>query len=72
MAAAQVGLDSPLEHDTSLTDMQNLSFVLQGIHKVKFEDRPVPELKNPHDVIINVKYTGICGSDVRTMPRKHL
>ncbi|KAJ6147397.1 hypothetical protein N7497_009379 [Penicillium chrysogenum] len=43
---------------------QNLSFVLEGIHKVKFEDRPVPELKNPHDVIINVKYTGICGSDV--------
>jgi D-xylulose reductase len=47
--------------------MQNLSFVLEGIHKVKFEDRPVPELKNPHDVIINVKYTGICGSDVCTM-----
>ncbi|KAJ6018107.1 Polyketide synthase enoylreductase [Penicillium sp. IBT 35674x] len=43
---------------------QNLSFVLQGIHQVKFEDRPVPELKNPHDVLINVKYTGICGSDV--------
>lgn len=50
--------------------MQNLSFVLQGIHKVKFEDRPVPELKNPHDVIINVKYTGICGSDVCSMLRK--
>ncbi|KAJ5631726.1 uncharacterized protein N7484_011826 [Penicillium longicatenatum] len=43
---------------------QNLSFVLQGIHQVKFEDRPIPELKNPHDVLINVKYTGICGSDV--------
>ncbi|KAJ5632200.1 D-xylulose reductase A [Penicillium lividum] len=43
---------------------ENLSFVLQGIHKVTFEDRPVPELKNPHDVLINVKYTGICGSDV--------
>ncbi|KAJ6015768.1 hypothetical protein N7540_010359 [Penicillium herquei] len=43
---------------------QNLSFVLQGIHQVTFEDRPIPELKNPHDVLINVKYTGICGSDV--------
>ncbi|KAK2754749.1 hypothetical protein FQN54_006882 [Arachnomyces sp. PD_36] len=43
---------------------KNLSFVLQGIHKVKFEDRPVPELKDPHDILINVKYTGICGSDV--------
>ncbi|KAI5305102.1 hypothetical protein KEM56_005293 [Ascosphaera pollenicola] len=43
---------------------QNLSFVLEGIHKVKFEDRPIPELKDDHDVQINVKYTGICGSDV--------
>ncbi|KAL4753357.1 putative D-xylulose reductase A [Aspergillus terricola var. indicus] len=43
---------------------QNLSFVLEGIHQVKFEDRPIPELKSPHDVIVNVKYTGICGSDV--------
>ncbi|KAJ5757061.1 uncharacterized protein N7511_007243 [Penicillium nucicola] len=47
-----------------MTTAQNLSFVLEGIHKVKFEDRPIPELKNPHDVIINVKFTGICGSDV--------
>ncbi|KAJ9194239.1 hypothetical protein DTO166G4_7881 [Paecilomyces variotii] len=43
---------------------ENLSFVLEGIHKVKFEPRPVPELKDPHDVLVNVRYTGICGSDV--------
>ncbi|KAL5365675.1 putative D-xylulose reductase A [Aspergillus floccosus] len=43
---------------------QNLSFVLQGIHQVKFEDRPIPELKDPHGVIVNVRFTGICGSDV--------
>ncbi|PLB49558.1 putative D-xylulose reductase A [Aspergillus steynii IBT 23096] len=43
---------------------QNLSFVLEGIHQVKFEDRPIPELKSPHDVLVNVKFTGICGSDV--------
>ncbi|KAJ5580140.1 uncharacterized protein N7459_006125 [Penicillium hispanicum] len=49
---------------TSSPTAQNLSFILEGIHQVKFEDRPVPELKDPHDVIINVKYTGICGSDV--------
>lgn len=45
---------------------QNLSFVLEGINKVKFEDRPIPEIKNPNDVLIQVKYTGICGSDVST------
>ncbi|KAI9039252.1 NAD(P)-dependent alcohol dehydrogenase [Aspergillus affinis] len=47
-----------------IANAQNLSFVLEGIHQVKFEDRPIPELKNPHDVIVNVKFTGICGSDV--------
>lgn len=44
---------------------QNLSFVLEGVHQVKFEDRPIPELKDSHDVLVNVRYTGICGSDVR-------
>ncbi|GAB1196115.1 D-xylulose reductase A [Aspergillus pseudonomiae] len=43
---------------------QNLSFVLEGIHKVKFEDRPIPELRDAHDVLVNVRFTGICGSDV--------
>ncbi|RMY36602.1 hypothetical protein D0865_06970 [Hortaea werneckii] len=43
---------------------QNLSFVLQKAKHVSFEDRPVPALQSPHDVIINVQWTGICGSDV--------
>ncbi|KAB8070625.1 D-xylulose reductase A [Aspergillus leporis] len=43
---------------------QNLSFVLEGVHRVKFEDRPVPELRDPHDVLVNIRFTGICGSDV--------
>ncbi|EEP82716.1 sorbitol dehydrogenase 2 [Uncinocarpus reesii 1704] len=43
---------------------KNLSFVLESVKKVKFEDRPLPAIKHPHDVMINVKYTGICGSDV--------
>ncbi|KAL1975334.1 hypothetical protein VTN31DRAFT_3726 [Thermomyces dupontii] len=49
---------------TSPATAQNLSFVLEGIKQVKFEDRPIPELVDPHDVLINVKYTGVCGSDV--------
>ncbi|KAI9857268.1 MAG: hypothetical protein M1830_006380 [Pleopsidium flavum] len=43
---------------------QNLSFVLQEPYKVKFEDRPVPELSSPHDVLVAINWTGICGSDV--------
>ncbi|GAB7353252.1 hypothetical protein MBLNU459_g3762t1 [Dothideomycetes sp. NU459] len=44
--------------------IQNLSFVLNKPYDVKFEDRPVPKIESPHDVLVNVKYTGICGSDV--------
>lgn len=50
---------------------KNLSFVLQGIHQVKFEDRPIPELKDPHGVIVNVRFTGICGSDVRAVSKNY-
>jgi hypothetical protein len=46
---------------------QNLSFVLEGVDKVMFEDRPMPEIRDAHDVLVQVKYTGICGSDVRKL-----
>jgi D-xylulose reductase len=42
----------------------NLSFILEKTNSLKFEDRPIPHLKSPYDVLINVRYTGICGSDV--------
>nr|AAC24597.1 xylitol dehydrogenase [[Candida] sp. HA 167] len=43
---------------------ENLSFVLQKPFDVKFEDRPIPKLSDPYSVKIQVKKTGICGSDV--------
>ncbi|KAI1806528.1 GroES-like protein [Daldinia bambusicola] len=42
----------------------NLSFVLNKPHDVQFSDKPVPTLQSPHDVLVAVNYTGICGSDV--------
>ncbi|KAF2751205.1 GroES-like protein [Sporormia fimetaria CBS 119925] len=45
--------------------MKNPSFVLQKQDEVTYEDRPIPSLTNsPHDVLIQPKWTGICGSDV--------
>jgi len=41
----------------------NKSFVLRGIEDTVFEERPIPEL-GPDDVLVEVKRTGICGSDV--------
>ncbi|KAK0735072.1 chaperonin 10-like protein [Lasiosphaeria miniovina] len=42
----------------------NLSFILNKPLDVEFQERPRPTLKSPHDVIVAVNYTGICGSDV--------
>lgn len=41
-----------------------MSFILNKPYDVEFAERPVPELKSPHDVLVAVQYTGICGSDV--------
>ncbi|KAI9849080.1 MAG: hypothetical protein M1838_000281 [Thelocarpon superellum] len=43
---------------------KNTSFVLEKAGQVQYEDRPVPELKHDTDVLVNIKQTGICGSDV--------
>jgi D-xylulose reductase len=43
---------------------QNLSFVLNKPLSLSFEERPKPTIQSPHDVLIAINYTGICGSDV--------
>ncbi|TVY60731.1 putative D-xylulose reductase A [Lachnellula suecica] len=42
----------------------NLSFILNKPYDVKFEERPKPTIQSPHDVVVAINYTGICGSDV--------
>ncbi|KAI0160714.1 GroES-like protein [Xylariaceae sp. FL1272] len=42
----------------------NLSFILNKPKDVSFSDRDVPALKDEHDVLVGINYTGICGSDV--------
>lgn len=42
----------------------NLSCLLYGPHEAKFEDREVPGIQDPHDVVIRIAYVGVCGSDV--------
>ena len=43
---------------------QNLSFILNKPNDVTYAERPKPTLASPHDVLVAVNYTGICGSDV--------
>ncbi|HCE46256.1 MAG TPA: hypothetical protein DET40_22145 [Lentisphaeria bacterium] len=37
---------------------------LTGIRKIEMREVPVPEIKNPTDVLIKMKVVGVCGSDV--------
>lgn len=44
--------------------MSNPSLILNKVDDISFEDRPTPKIVEPHDVIVQVKKTGICGSDI--------
>ncbi|KAJ6084922.1 hypothetical protein N7499_004551 [Penicillium canescens] len=44
--------------------MQNPSCFLYGPGDARFEDRPMPTIDDPLDVIIRIEYVGVCGSDV--------
>ncbi len=49
---------------TETSVAKNLSFVLKAEKEVVFEERPIPSIKSPYDVLVQVNFTGICGSDV--------
>lgn len=38
--------------------------IFKGPHKVAIEDRPIPQIKEPSDVIVKVNYTALCGSEL--------
>ncbi|KAA8642743.1 hypothetical protein EYZ11_011231 [Aspergillus tanneri] len=52
-----------------ISKLHNPSLVLKEVQQLVFEDRPVPESLDPYDVLVNVKFTGICGSDVHYWQR---
>lgn len=35
--------------------------VFKGPHRISVEDRPIPEIVDPTDVVIKVSYTALCG-----------
>jgi hypothetical protein len=38
--------------------------VFKGVGKIVVEDRPVPKIENSGDVIVKVRFAGVCGSDL--------
>ncbi len=49
---------------SDLSTKVNPSLVLRKVHDIVYEDRPEPTLPDPYYVKVNIKKTGICGSDV--------
>lgn len=47
------------------------ALVFKEIGKLVLEDRPVPHVKEPDDVVIKISRVGICGTDVKIMEGKH-
>ena len=50
-----------------------MAAVFKGEGKLVLEERPVPELKGPHDVKLEVKGVGVCGTDLHILevPPRH-
>ncbi|OAA64035.1 xylitol dehydrogenase [Cordyceps fumosorosea ARSEF 2679] len=44
--------------------LSNRSFILNKPLDVSYVEQPKPTIQDPHDVLVAVNYTGICGSDV--------
>ncbi|KAI0436786.1 GroES-like protein [Xylaria telfairii] len=38
--------------------------VLRGVRDVAIEERPIPTIQDPTDIIIRVRYTALCGSEL--------
>lgn len=38
--------------------------VFKGVGEITVEDRPVPQVTDPGDAIIKVRFAGVCGSDL--------
>ena len=47
------------------------ALVFKDIGKLVLEDRPIPHVKDPDDVVLKIRMAGICGSDVKIMEGKH-
>lgn len=47
------------------------AYVFKDIGNLVKEERPIPHVKDPDDVLLKVKAVGICGSDIKIIEGKH-
>ncbi len=47
------------------------AYVFKDVGNLVFEQKPIPHVKDPDDVLLKVKAVGICGSDLKIIEGKH-
>jgi len=47
------------------------AYVFKDVGDLVFEEKPIPLVKDPDDVLLKVKAAGICGSDLKIIEGKH-
>lgn len=47
------------------------AWVMKGVGRLELEQRPVPHVVEPDDVVLKVANVGICGSDLKIIEGKH-
>jgi len=52
--------------------MDNMkAYVFKDVGRLVFEEKPIPHVQNPDDIVLKVKAVGICGSDLKIIEGKH-
>ena len=58
-----------------MSDKTMRAVVFKGVKSVAVEDRPIPTIQDPRDIIVKVQYTALCGRfvapDTRLYPAIH-
>ncbi len=47
------------------------AYVIKEVGNLVFEEKAIPHVKDPDDVLLKVKAVGICGSDIKIIEGKH-
>jgi len=47
------------------------ALVFKEVGKLVLEHKPIPQVKEPDEVLLKVKAVGICGTDVKILEGKH-
>jgi threonine dehydrogenase-like Zn-dependent dehydrogenase len=47
------------------------AYVFKDVGNLVLEEKPIPQVKDPDDVLLKVKAVGICGSDLKIIEGKH-